>query len=298
VQYKKIYIIEFMTPKRSYQTGNTDRQSKAFFTGGSFFWSKSQEKIWSEMESRLSDRTKERNISLNRYTWAIAAGILLLVGLGSFFRFYSVTIESPAGIHKTALLPDGSKFELNAVSSIRYHPFFLKLNREVILSGEAHFEVTHGKKFAVLSVKGKTEVLGTTFNIYARGNSYQVTCLTGRVKVTSLTRKVVVLHPETRAEILNNGEIQVSEKIDTFPVISWRNNIFLFTAKPVKEVFSEIERQYNITIHSNVYEYVRYTGNFTKEQNVEEILGYICPALDLTYTRKSTDVYNITRANE
>jgi transmembrane sensor len=287
-----------MKEKREYQTEFADQQSKSFFAGGTFHWSKSREEIWSDMENRMTDRKTGMNITLKRYIWAVAAGILLIVGSASFFRFYSVTIEAPAGIHKTAFLPDGSKVELNAVSAVSYHPFRWKSNRSVNLNGEAHFEVISGKRFAVVSAKGKTEVWGTSFNIYARGINYQVTCLTGRVKVTSNTLKEVVLHPESKAEILDDGTILVSNKIDTYPVISWRNNVFLFTAKPVKEVFSEIERQYNITIHSNLNDMIRYTGNFTKEQHVEEILGYICPALGLRYDRKSGGVYNIIQLNE
>jgi ferric-dicitrate binding protein FerR (iron transport regulator) len=118
------------------------------------------------------------------------------------------------------------------------------------------------------------------------------------VRVTSRTNQQVTLSPDSKAEILTNGEIRLSERIDPYLVISWRDNIFLFTAKPVNEVFAEIERQYNITIESDLKTIVRYTGNFTKKQHVEEILGYICPALNLKFSRKSASVYSIIHANE
>jgi transmembrane sensor len=276
----------------------TDRQSREFFSDGGFSWNKSQDEVWNEIESRFNVSKEGRTIFMNRTIWAIAAGFLILIGIGTFMRFYSVTVISPAGIHQTATLPDGSEVELNAVSSISYHPYWWKINRKISLDGEAHFEVTHGRDFAVISERGKTEVLGTSFNIYSRKDVYHVTCLTGKVKVTSLTNKAVTLSPNSKAEIQDNGEIKVSDQIDPYPVISWRNNIFLFTAKPVNEVFSEIERQYNISIESNLNNIVRYTGNFTKEQHVEEILGYICPALDLKFSRKSATVYSIIQQNE
>jgi transmembrane sensor len=287
-----------MTGQRNHHTESADRQSRSFFSGGNFRWSKSREEVWAEMEKHLTDQPAGQTFLMNRYFWAVAAGMLLIIGSVSFFRLYKVTIEAPAGIHQTAHLPDGSKVELNAVSSLSYYPYHWKSNRSVHLEGEAHFEVTPGKRFSVVSAKGKTEVLGTSFNIYAREINYQVTCLTGKVKVTSKALREVILHPESKAEILDDGTILVSDKIDTYPVISWRSNIFLFTAKPIKEVFSEIERQYNITIHSDLNDMIRYTGNFTKEQHVEEILGYICPALGLKYDRKSGGVYNIIQLNE
>jgi transmembrane sensor len=276
----------------------TDRRSREFFSRGDFSWNKSQEKVWSEIESRLNVNKSGRTILFNRYMWAIAAGFLILVASGTFMRFYRMSVSVPAGMHQTALLPDGSEVELNAVSSITYHPYWWRIKRMLSLDGEAHFEIAHGKNLSVISEKGKTEVLGTSFNIFSRKEVYQVTCLSGKVRVTSLTNQVVTLSPNSKAEIQDNGEIKVSHQIDPYPVISWRNNIFLFTAKPVNEVFSEIERQYNITIETNLNNIVRYSGNFTKEQHVEEILSYICPALNLKFSKKSATVYSIIQENE
>jgi len=277
-----------------------DHQSKAFFKGGKFQWGKSQSDVWANLEARIDVQPKGHSlfIHFNHFKWAFAAGFLVILTLGSFLRFYSITIEPISGQHLLSELPDHSKVNLNAQSSLTYHPYWWKINRTVKLQGEAYFEVEKGRKFIVESTKGSTQVLGTTFNILARQEVYMVICITGSVKVKSTKGFETILKPNSKAEIQANGKIKVETDIETFPEISWKRNLFLFTASPVLQVFSEIERQYGVTIKININTTLLYTGNFTKDQNVEEILAYVCPALGLKYSRLSAGEYLITKENE
>ncbi|MGQ8335773.1 FecR family protein [Sunxiuqinia sp. A32] len=275
-----------------------DNHSKRFFANGTFQWNKSQYKVWQELDV-LAIEQKSKSISLSNYrTWAVAASILLLVGLGSFLRFYSVKIEIPSGIHQMADLPDGSTVELNANSTLQYYPYWWKMQRIVKMEGEGFFNVEKGKKFIVASSGGKTQVLGTSFNIYSRDDHYKVTCITGSVKVTSRLREEVILKPNSKVEITKDGDINIKRDIETYPEISWRKNIFLFSATPAGNVFKEIERQYDIRISVDVDDYVLYTGNFSKEQNVEDVLGYVCPALGLKFIKKSPGIYDVIEDSE
>ena len=277
-----------------------DRQSKAFFKGGKFHWKKSEADVWANLEARIDAQPKGRSLVIHFVIgkWAIAAGIVVIFALGSFLRFYSITIETLAGQHMVAELPDHSKVNLNAQSSITYNPYWWKINRMIKLQGEGFFEVEKGRRFTVQSAKGSTQVVGTSFNIFARYEAYKVTCVTGSVKVKSAMGFETILQPNSKAEIQANGKIKVLTGIETFPEISWKKNIFLFTASPVLQVFSEIERQYGVKIETNISEFALYTGNFTKDQNVEEILGYVCPALGLKYSRISVGKYLITKEGE
>jgi len=277
-----------------------DQQSKAFFSGGKFRWKKSEADIWASIELQLADQPKGRllNINFGLAKWMVAASIVMLFSLGSFLRYYSVTIVTQAGQHLEAMLPDQSRVNLNAQSSISYNPYWWKINRKVKLEGEAFFEVQKGNKFTVVSEKGITQVLGTSFNILAREDIYKVTCITGTVKVRSRKGYEAILKPNSKAEINRNGEINVFSNIETFPEISWRKNIFLFTAIPVHAVFAEIERQYGVKIDTEIKDESLYTGNFNKDQNVEDILEYVCPALGLKYVRKSVGEYLIIPRNE
>ncbi|MCJ7821167.1 MAG: FecR family protein [Bacteroidales bacterium] len=144
-------------------------------------WEKSSEEVWMELEKRMATKPAARTIRLN-VTWpriAIAAGIALLMGVSALFNFYTKTVNVPAGQHSEIYLPDNSKVSLNAQSTISYKPLMWRFARTVEFEGEACFDVVKGNQFEVISARGKTVVLGTTFNIYSRNNDYQVTCITG-----------------------------------------------------------------------------------------------------------------------
>jgi transmembrane sensor len=216
-----------------------------------------------------------------------------LLGISGFFRFYSKTITTQAGSHYAMSLPDESKVDLNAQSTLTYHPYWWRFERKVTFEGEGFFEVEKGKRFSVLSRLGTTQVMGTSFNIFARDEVYRVTCITGSVKVITNSKNEVILKPNSKANVSPEGQIKLIQDIETLPEISWKDNMFLFTAVPVTLVFSEIERQYGITIEARINNYTLYTGNFSKKQKVEEVLGYICPALGYTFVHKSEKVYTI-----
>ncbi|MEI8113020.1 MAG: FecR family protein [Bacteroidia bacterium] len=277
-----------------------DKRSKTFFADGEFNWTRSEADIWSVLEAKIdalpAGRSRKFNFDLSKL--AVAASILVFFSVLGFLRFYSVRIETLTGQHLLAELPDHSKAELNAQSNIIYYPYWWRVSRIVKLDGEAFFEVEKGKKFTVISSKGTTQVLGTTFNIFSRDNVYKVTCVSGSVKVKSGTGSEVILKPNSKAEIDADGKINVLTNIETYPEISWKKNVFLFHASPVLQVFSEIERQYGVKINAPADNFTLYTGNFSKNQKVEEILSYVCPALGLKYIQKSSVEYIIIPENE
>ncbi|HNW49490.1 MAG TPA: FecR domain-containing protein [Prolixibacteraceae bacterium] len=273
---------------------SVEAQSKRFFSGGTFDWNKNNSDVWNDLEPLIAHRTVgtiRHNFRVAQ--WAVAAAIVLLLGMTSFLRFYSKTVTSTVANHLAMILPDGSSVELNASSTLRYHPYWWRFDRKITFEGEGFFEVKKGKQFTVVSRLGKTQVLGTSFNIYSRDEVYRVTCITGRVKVTSGSKNEVILKPQDKASVSADGQIKRVENIETLPEISWKNNMFRFTAVPVREVFSEIERQYGITIESKIDNQTLYSGNFSKNQKVEDVLGYICPALGFRYIHQSDNVYTI-----
>jgi len=281
-------------------TTTADRKSKAFFAGGKFSWSKSEADVWATIEAKMDAKPQGRSLFMNfaQSKWAVAASIVVLISIGSFMRFHSVKIETTAGQHTIVELPDQSEVNLNAESSLTYYPLWWKINRMVKLEGEGFFEVEKGRKFTVNSAKGITRVVGTSFNVFAREDIYKVTCVTGSVKVKSRLGFEAILNPGSKAQIQSDGKINVLSGIETFPEISWKTNVFLFTASPVRAVFKEIERQYGVNIETKIDDLSLYTGNFTKDQNVEEVLEYVCPAMGLKYIQKSTGQYLIIREDE
>ena len=182
-------------------------------------------------------------------------------------RFYSQTINCPAGEHVFATLPDGSLVKMNANSNIKYYPLWWTFSRTVNFNGEALFKVKKGEKFEVISKNAKTIVLGTEFNIFSRNSDYQVSCLSGKVKViASTTKDKVILVKNQKAELKTNGSIILHKNEKVKENISWVNNKFFFTSTPINKVFNEIERQYGISIKIEKNINFIYTGNFTKKK--------------------------------
>ena len=261
-------------------------------------WNKSKEQIWMELQNRMETEPVARSISLDR-PWlrvAIAAGIALLMGISAFIGFYAKTVNVPAGQHAEINFPDNSRASLNAQSTISYKPFLWKISRTVKFEGEAFFEVTKGKEFEVVSEKGKTVVLGTTFNIYSRNSDYQVTCLSGKVIVVEPGgSRGVTLDPGQQAALSYDGRLAIQSGIDTDRIVSWLDNKLSFTSAPLRKVFEEIGRQYGvvITITENLEK--TYTGTFVKDSSVENVLNLVCRPFNLNFTPRSDYEYTITR---
>jgi ferric-dicitrate binding protein FerR (iron transport regulator) len=287
--------------KHNYQ--HNDLKSSFGNTPESFFrdieipYKKSKEDAWAEIQQKFSSVPAPRIIffKANRLTSGIAATIILLAAFFSLLRFYTTNIYCPAGQHLSHILPDGSSVEMNADSKLTYKPFWWRFERQVGFEGEAFFEVKKGSNFKIVSLLGHTQVLGTSFNIYSRENEYFVTCYTGQVMVTSLTSEEVILSPNYEARINPDGNIIVMKEAKAGISHSWINNRFIFTSRPFDLVLKEIERQYGLTVILQVNQDYFYTGYFSKNKPVEEVLDLVCKPFGLTFVRISEREYKIVQ---
>jgi ferric-dicitrate binding protein FerR (iron transport regulator) len=250
----------------------------------------SKDQVWENLSHRIQEPISDtRSASLTLfYKIAFAASVLIILGVAGFMKLYTKTVFAPSGQHLTLSLPDSSKIELNAQSTVTYHPFWFAFRRTITLDGEAFFKVVHANQFRVLSTRGETTVLGTSFNIYSRDDSYNVTCFTGKVKVVSSVRnEVVLLAPNEQAFINKDGFLQFVQKVNSQLVKSWRDNMFVFTGSSIVSVLKEIERQYNIKIVFKADPNLTYTGNFSRSLSEKEVLDLVCTSLGLKFDARS-----------
>ena len=259
-------------------------------------WEKSKAQVWDELERKIDmeDRSPEpvvRTLS-GRQWFAMAATVALLLSVAGFMRFYTVKTFCPDSVHASVELPDGSDVELNASTRISYHPYWWFISREVKLDGEAFFQVEKGKKFRVVSSNATTEVLGTAFNVFARGEDYIVTCHTGSVKVIDrASKKSVILSPEEKSVLNPTGGFTVSRVPEPRTEPGWTKNLIMFGSTPLQLVFEEVERQFGIVIETTGEVQEVYSGNFSLDQPVENILSLLCVPFDLEYERQSGNKY-------
>jgi ferric-dicitrate binding protein FerR (iron transport regulator) len=235
-----------------------------------------------------------RRLLPGRQWLALAASLVLLLSVTAFVKFYSVKTHCPTGVRSSLQLPDGSVVELNASTHMSYHPYWWFISREVKLEGEAFFRVKEGKKFRVLSSSASTEVLGTTFNVFARGSDYIVTCHSGSVRVSEeLTGSAVTLSPYERSVLKPSGGFDVTKLESSRDAPGWTDNLIMFSSAPLRLVFDEIERQFGIVIETPAEMQQVYSGNFSLDQPVEKILSLLCLPFDLEYERQTGNKYRI-----
>ena len=225
-----------------------------------------------------------------------AASIILVVGTLSFAKFYTTSVNCLRGQHLAHSLPDGSIIQLNAESSIRYAPYWWYVTRSLQLEGEAFFEVEKGSRFSVESKLGTTEVLGTSFNIYARKNQYRVLCTTGKVKVTAQQSKhSLTLVPNEMATLIDLKRFEKNKTTEATKMVAWKKNMFYFNTVPLPAVFDEIERQYDITIdyqptsgHPN-----KFIGSFEKQHDTEQVLQMVTLPFGFKFKKVKKNYYII-----
>jgi len=287
--------------KKDIKNNNSNSAIENIFSTAQIPFPKSKDEVWQDISNKLDKPGNNKNqiFFLNNFILKYAAVIIGILGLSLFYSFYSKSYVCLPGEHISVVLPDKSRIELNAQSSLKYFPLRWQFNRKLFFEGEGFFNVEKGKKFEVKSVNGKTMVLGTSFNIFSRENIYKVTCLTGKVKVISTKNIEAIIEKDQQAEIDLKGNINIDKQFNSESATSWIDNMFLFTSIPLKQVFKEVERQYNVVIELDIdaADYY-YTGFFTKGKSITEVLDLICIPLDLVFTKNKNGEYTISKYSE
>ena len=259
-------------------------------------WKRSKEEVWNSLKNNIDEQPEARKISFGSYILRLSAAavILLLVGSAAFMRFYTRTVTSQSAEVVNLELPRGSKVMLNAETIMKYNPLWWKFNRKIRMEGEAYFEVSKGNEFTVISESGTTTVLGTTFNIYSRKGDYEVSCYTGKVRVGSVNSgEEVILESNRKASIDEVGYLAVNEEPSRSINQDWRSGHFKFTSMPVTRVFDEISRQFGFTIKGTENLDLIYTGNFSKDQSIEEVMNLVCKAFGIDFVSEDENTYRI-----
>lgn len=223
---------------------------------------------------------------------SIAAGMLILLGIWQLFiRPHEAEFIAEKGVHKEYQLPDGSKVSMNADSRISWSDKTFINERNVSFTGEAFFDIAKGTPFTVETDNGSVKILGTSFNVYARGDSFKVSCFTGKVLVSS-GGKSVEISPGESAELSGN---MLKNYAENYPekIKGWINGEFYFENSSLAEVFDEIERQFNVKLASQVIKQGFFTGSFTTK-DLRSALDIVCIPMDLNYEIGSNGKISIT----
>ena len=192
----------------------------------------------------------------------------------------------------SAYLPDGSVVYLNSGTTLQYNSRTWAERREVKLEGEAFFKVKRGSTFSVITSKSITSVLGTSFNVYARGAEVRVCCITGKVLVTSTCNgESKLLLPGNVTTVEENTHVEL-RKANVDLEAKWVDGKFYFQQARIERVLEEMERQYNVEIVYKGGSGRMYTGFFTNK-NLLEALDLVCIPMQLHYRKLNSSTIEI-----
>lgn len=237
-----------------------------------------------------------------RRHWFIAASVLLCLSVGLFMirnQIIYKTYETTFGEIRPLQLPDGSAVILNANSSLRVPRWgFGSQTRNVLLTGEANFSVTHtptDQQFIVNTKKNfEVVVLGTEFTVFARKRGARVALSKGRVQLQyqeGATPRQLLMMPGQSATLdpANHVALNVIKHPERQP--AWSQKRFVFDETPLREVAFMLEESYGLIIEINDPELSeRVLGGSLRADNADQLLQSISELLDINFIRQGNRV--------
>ena len=246
---------------------------------------------YSKLKKSIAHKKESKLVQMRFYRrLSIAASILVLLGVGSFFLLNKEVAltrhKTLQGQTKTITLPDNSVVEMNNLSALSYNVEQWKESRDVQLKGEAFFKVEKGSPFRVLMENGMIEVLGTSFNIKDRSYGTEVYCFTGKVRVTDSERNATILTKGMSAKIID-GYLDLNSKEEQLQMPLWKQGISRFENAPLADVIYELKGQFDIEIQvkSDISKRT-YFGTHPND-NLEQALQLVFGSMQLEYIQES-----------
>lgn len=196
------------------------------------------------------------------------------------FTVFAEVTGSPGTITEFEL-PDKSKVFLNSKSRLRYPTQFKGSVREVMLEGEGYFEVTANKTnpFSVATSSGlKITAHGTKFNVNTDKDIIETVLAEGKVSVFYQDHMLREMNPEEQASFNQETKTLVIKTINLAEKLAWKDGKIIFRYAPLKEVFEQLSRRYNVDIvlHDEHNQADKYLSRVTfRDETIQQIFGYL-----------------------
>jgi len=208
------------------------------------------------------------------------------------------TLIVPQGGDYTLILSDGTRVFVNSMSKLVFPVCFTGDKREIILEGEAYFEVAKDKsKPFIVTIKGlKVEVLGTSFNIkaYPNDNKSFTTLIEGKVKINSglQTLNQSFLEPDQQAVYDPATSGIVVQQVDAKQFVQWIKGKYTFTNQPLDEIMKTLSRWYdfNYQFEDESLKNIRFEGGLNKYESIDPILNIIKKTGKVKVTLKGKEI--------
>ncbi|AEI47305.1 FecR family protein [Runella slithyformis] len=253
-----------------------------------------------ENEPKTEEFVAERRIISSRFMMAASIAFLVLLG-GWVFRenLLYKTHTTAYGQTCTLKLEDGSQVVLNANSSLKVPRFgFGPRTREVYLTGEANFAVTHTANHQSFVVKTGRDfdvvVLGTEFVVNTRPAAAKVVLNKGKVQLRyqeGNAQKQLTMKPGDLVTMEVGGKANLRQIAKPQNYAAWQDHRFVFEETTLKEVAQLFEDNFGIPVEIPETELAQWTlsGSFTAN-NAEELLETLTEAANLSYRKEENKI--------
>ncbi|MEP7376943.1 MAG: FecR domain-containing protein [Chitinophagaceae bacterium] len=284
---------------------------------GSINWNEDEQedelraKIFNNLDAQIQEDKKIFPFVRSKKTiiWRIAAAVAVLTVLGiAVFNWMgpaekiqvaenkqagtagNAALDKTTGYTRHLTLPDGSTVILNANSKLDYPENFSGNAREVILVGEAYFDIMHDDKkpFIIHTGQIKTTVLGTAFNInaYPDARKIIISVTRGKVKVEDNKKVLAVLTPDQQIICNVATEEAVPQTMNSIAgVTDWAKQDMVFEDVSFEKVAELLNRRYavDISFKNPALRNCTVKAFFNGTESLEKVLDVLSIISNVTY---------------
>lgn len=292
------------------------------------------ESNWKRIEEQtLLLPAGKRSVIARISSWVAAAAILIVASVLTIFFLSRSTekkhiaaaenqnmnhVATRVGSKSKLELPDGTQVWLNGDSKIAYtNGDFGKTNREIVLTGEAFFDVVRNENVPFIIHTGPVNITvkGTAFNVkaYPKDETIETALVRGLVEITTTgdpDRKIMlkpnekiiipVTHHVTKSPVSekdsSQGPLYSITKMGTPGVppseIAWIDNQLVFDDEPFETIAPKMESWYHIRIHftDENLKKRRFSGVIEKE-TIRETLEAMQLSNHFNYTIRENELW-------
>lgn len=291
------------------------------------------DKAWNDLQNRINIQDKKTRKSVWSEIIRVAAVFLIALFLGGLGYYLIdkkrelntsplyIEYVSPLGSRSFVNLADGSKVWLNAGSTLKYQNSYGINNRELLLTGEAFFEVKKNKDLPFVVKTSEIDViaLGTKFNVkaYSEEKTIETTLIEGSVKLESNSVKLadnLVLKPNDKAvftrksqilELIANQQnkdqvqaqrvkpkLEIIQSVEPEPIISWKDQRWVINNEKLGNLAVKLERRYdvNFIFDNDVLKEYAFRGTL-EDETLEQIMEAIKLSAPVKYVIDKKTVY-------
>ncbi len=307
LKYAAVFLLLFLSGAFAYYLYENRGQTEHFELATGTVPVDDEAKIILSDGSEISLEKKESKINYN------SSGNQLIVNNDTIRQNQLAGTEAinkviiPYGKKSVIRLSDGTIVWLNAGSQLVYPTAFLREKREVVLIGEAYFDVTENKSkpFIVRTSTLAVTVLGTKFDVsaYPEDKFVEAILESGSVSLEVTGKnflhlnKKVLLKPNQKGSLNREDGVMKLTEVDVSQYTAWKDGMLKVEREDLIRVLKKVERYYNIHIELRDPLAGGYliSGKLDLKNSPEEVLNVIQLTVPIDWARKSNGDFIIVK---